>query len=67
MTKNIYTLSENEFINNLINDKKIVCIFLMTGIKLIGKIASYDDKTIFIINSKEEVQMIYKQAISTIM
>lgn len=67
MTKNIYTLSENEFINNLINDKKVVCIFLMTGIKLIGKIVSYDDKTIFIINSKEEVQMIYKQAISTIM
>ena len=55
---------EPDFINKAINGKA-VSIFLINGIRLEGKICTYDDEVI-ILESKGVDQLIYKHAIASI-
>ena len=57
-------LSEEAFINNLIETKKPITIFLKSGIKLIGIVTGVDEHCIFLKNIV--TQMVYKHAISTV-
>ena len=57
---------EFNFVNNLINNSSHVTIFLISGIKLEGKISSIGDKTLTLSGSNNS-QLIYKHAISTIL
>jgi host factor-I protein len=56
---------QDVFLNALKKEQTPVSIFLVNGIKLQGKIDSYDQYSIML-KSKESQQMVYKHAISTI-
>ena len=55
---------QDPFLNALRKDKTPVSIFLVNGIKLQGKIDSFDQFVVLLNNSVN--QMVYKHAISTI-
>lgn len=55
---------QTEFLQNIINNKKEVNIFLVSGIKLNGRIIDHDNTSI-LLNNKIE-QLIFKNAISSI-
>ena len=57
---------EFDFVNDLIANSSQVTIFLISGIKLEGKISSIGNKTITL-NGSNNSQLIYKHAISTIL
>ena len=65
--ENISKLNESDFIDNLINEAKLVTIFLVSGIKLEGIITSFDLSTITLRGSNNNIQLVYKHAISTIL
>tara|TARA_B100000214_G_C23461306_1_gene398477 strand:- start:179 stop:397 length:219 start_codon:yes stop_codon:yes gene_type:complete len=64
--EDISELDEENFINNLIDQCKLVTIFLISGIKLEGTITSSDTNTLTLKGSNN-IQLIYKHAISTIL
>ena len=55
---------QKQFIRELINKEKFVCIFLNNGIKLRGYILYVDDEC-FILGG-QSTQLVYKQAVATI-
>ena len=55
---------QDPFLNALRRDKTPVSIFLVNGIKLQGKIDSFEQFVVLLSNSVN--QMVYKHAISTI-
>lgn len=55
---------QDTFLNQLRKDKTSVAIFLVNGIKLQGKIESFDQYVVFLENGSK--QMIFKHAISTV-
>lgn len=55
---------QEPFLNTLRKEKVPVSIFLVNGIKLQGRIDSFDQFVVFLKNSVN--QMIYKHAISTV-
>ncbi|MEE3198199.1 MAG: RNA chaperone Hfq [Pseudomonadota bacterium] len=55
---------QDPFLNALRRDKTPVSIFLVNGIKLQGKIDSFDQFVVLLSNGVN--QMVYKHAISTI-
>lgn len=55
---------QDPFLNTLRKDKIFVSVFLINGIKLQGKVESFDQFVIVLKNTVN--QMIYKHAISTI-
>jgi host factor-I protein len=55
---------QDTFLNNLRKDHIPVSIFLVNGIKLQGKVDSFDQYVIMLKNTVS--QMVYKHAISTI-
>ena len=55
-----------EFISKLIESRAAVTIFLMNGVKLQGKIESYDGDGL-ILEHKGHRQLVFRHAISTIM
>jgi|TARA_X000000950_G_C13649614_1_gene551084 host factor-I protein len=57
---------ENKFIETLINSKSQVTVFLINGIKLSGVITSSDETTLYL-QREQHTQLVYKNAISTIM
>jgi host factor-I protein len=57
-------LLQDDFLQQLTDEKMTVSIFLLSGIKLHGVIASYDEQVILLQNSI--TQMVFKHAISTI-
>ena len=57
---------EFDFVNDLIANSSQVTIFLISGIKLEGKISSIGDKTLTL-SGPNNSQLIYKHAISTIL
>ncbi len=59
-------LDEESFINDLIDHYKLVTIFLISGIKLEGTITSSDSNTLTLKGSNN-IQLVYKNAISTIL
>lgn len=62
----IKKLSHDYFLELLLEKKIDVMVYLVSGIKLQGKITSFCDKTLFLTKDKV-TQMVYFQVISTIM
>lgn len=56
--------AQHRFLTELANDRRTVAIFLVNGLKLEGRIASFDDYAILL--EGEMSDHVYKHAISTI-
>ena len=65
MTKNQTSNIQDSFFNQIRKDRAMATIYLVNGIKLTGKIKSFDKFTVILENKNQE-QMIFKHAISTI-
>ena len=59
---------ENKFLTDIFKNKKMVFIYLVTGIRFSGYILAFDRNTLVLTNhaSSTNCQLIYTQAISTI-
>jgi host factor-I protein len=57
---------EEQFLLSLCEKQATVFVFLINGIKLHGKLASFDETTIILKNAAR-IQMIFKRSISTIL
>lgn len=64
MDKQAQNLQDN-FLNQARRDKLIVTIYLLSGVKLTGKIKGFDKYSV-ILDSGNQEQLIFKHAISTI-
>ncbi|MFC2171472.1 RNA chaperone Hfq [Acidobacteriota bacterium] len=56
---------QDMFLERLRKEDVIATVYLVNGIKLIGKIKNFDKFTITLVNRGQE-QVIYKHAISTV-
>ncbi|MCL5005756.1 MAG: RNA chaperone Hfq [Acidobacteria bacterium] len=56
---------QDGFLNSLRKDKTIITIYLVSGVKLIGRIRSFDKYSVILDSSGQE-QLIFKHAISTV-
>ena len=56
---------QDSFLNNARKDKIILTIYLMSGVKLAGRIKSFDKYSLVLETSNQE-QLIFKHAISTV-
>ena len=56
---------QEAFLNNARKDKTFLTIYLMSGVKLSGRIKSFDKYSLILEASNQE-QLIFKHAISTI-
>jgi len=65
-SENLINFDEESFINDLINNRRLVTVFLISGIKLEGTIVSFDSDTVTLKGSNN-IQLVYKHAISTIL
>ena len=57
---------QEDFLNNLSNNKVSVTIFLVNGVKLQGLITHFDEQSL-LLRRDGHTQLIYKHAVSTIM
>ena len=57
--------SQDTFLNTIRKDRIPVTIYLTSGVKLIGKIRSFDKYSVLLENNSQE-QLIFKHAISTV-
>lgn len=55
---------QDEFLSSLRDNKTTVSIYLVNGIKLIGRVEAFDPFVVLLTNSVN--QLIYKHAISTV-
>lgn len=55
---------QDSFLNNARKDKIVLTIYLMSGVKLSGRIKSFD-KYSLILETNNQEQLIFKHAIST--
>src|SRR6266540_7209282 len=56
---------QDSFLNNARKDKIVLTIYLMSGVKLSGRIKSFDKYSVILEASNQE-QLIFKHAISTV-
>jgi host factor-I protein len=56
---------QDGFLNNARKDKVVVTIYLMSGVKLSGRIKSFD-KYSMVLETNNQEQLIFKHAISTV-
>ena len=56
---------QDVFLNSLRRDRTVVTVFLMGGVKLTGKIKSFD-KYALILETNSQEQLVFKHAISTV-
>jgi host factor-I protein len=56
---------QDTFLNNARRDKVILTIYLMSGVKLSGRIKSFDKYSVVLETNNQE-QLIFKHAISTV-
>lgn len=56
---------QEAFLNNARKDKVFLTIYLMSGVKLTGRIRSFDKYSV-ILESNNQEQLIFKHAISTV-
>ena len=56
---------QEAFLNNARKDKTYLTIYLMSGVKLSGKIKSFDKYSVILETNNQE-QLIFKHAISTV-
>lgn len=57
---------QTTFLTKLKKEEQTVTIFLINGVKLSGVISSFDASTI-LLQRENQSQLIYKQAVSTVM
>lgn len=62
--KTIQNIQEG-FLNNARRDKVAVTLYLLSGVKLTGRIRSFDKFSLILENNHQE-QLIFKHAISTV-
>jgi host factor-I protein len=56
---------QDSFLNNARKEKGLVTIYLMSGVKLSGRIKSFD-KYSLVLETNNQEQLIFKHAISTV-
>jgi host factor-I protein len=56
---------QDTFLNTVRKDKSTITIYLVSGVKLTGKIRSFDKYSVLLENNAQE-QLIFKHAISTV-
>ncbi|HUP04115.1 MAG TPA: RNA chaperone Hfq, partial [Bryobacteraceae bacterium] len=56
---------QDSFLNNARKDKTLLTIYLMSGVKLSGRIKSFDKYSLVLETSNQE-QLIFKHAVSTV-
>jgi host factor-I protein len=56
---------QDTFLNTIRKDKSPITIYLVSGVKLTGKIRSFDKYSVLLENNAQE-QLIFKHAISTV-
>ena len=56
---------QDSFLNNARKDKVVITIYLLSGVKLSGRIKSFD-KYSLILETNNQEQLIFKHAISTV-
>src|ERR1039457_6878757 len=56
---------QDTFVNTVRKDKSPITIYLVSGVKLTGKIRSFDKYSVLLENNAQE-QLIFKHAISTV-
>jgi host factor-I protein len=56
---------QDTFLNTVRKDKSPITIYLVSGVKLTGKIRSFDKYSVLLENNAQE-QLIFKHAISTV-
>lgn len=56
---------QDTFLNTVRKDKSPVTVYLVSGVKLTGKIRSFDKYSVLLENNNQE-QLIFKHAISTV-
>ena len=56
---------QDSFLNNARKEKGVVTIYLLSGVKLTGRIKSFDKYSLVLETSNQE-QLIFKHAISTV-
>ena len=56
---------QDTFLNTVRKDKTPITIYLVSGVKLTGKIRSFDKYSVLLENNAQE-QLIFKHAISTV-
>ena len=56
---------QDSFLNNARKEKVVLTIYLMSGVKLSGRIKSFDKYSLVLETSNQE-QLIFKHAISTV-
>lgn len=57
---------QDQFLNTLRKEHMHCSVFLVNGIKLVGKIESFDQYMVLLRGNDQAVQAIFKHAISTI-
>ena len=56
---------QDSFLNNARKDKIVLTIYLMSGVKLSGRIKSFDKYSV-VLEANNQEQLIFKHAISTV-
>jgi len=56
---------QDSFLNNARKDKSVITIYLMSGVKLSGRIKSFD-KYSLVLETNNQEQLIFKHAVSTV-
>jgi host factor-I protein len=56
---------QDSFLNNARRDKVVLTIYLMSGVKLSGRIKSFD-KYSLVLETNNQEQLIFKHAVSTV-
>ncbi len=56
---------QDSFLNTARKDKSVITIYLLSGVKLTGRIRSFDKYSVVLETSNQE-QLIFKHAISTV-
>ena len=56
---------QDTFLNTVRKDKTSITVYLVSGVKLTGKIRSFDKYSVLLENNSQE-QLIFKHAISTV-
>src|SRR5579859_2904045 len=57
---------QDSFLNNARRDKAPITIYLLSGVKLTGRIRSFDKYSVVLETSNNQEQLIFKHAISTV-
>ncbi len=66
MANKEYNHLQDVFLNTLRKERIPVSVFLVNGIKLMGRIESFDQFVVLLKGQDQAAQMIFKHAISTI-